>query len=60
MPSWWSGHTTDCCALVLPLAGLYPPLVATLLALTAPQFDPPPDIVIAYKVRARLLSESSM
>lgn len=39
-------------------AALYAPLMATLLALTAPPFDPPPDIVIAYKVRPMTLAES--
>lgn len=34
----------------LSSAALYPPLIATLVALTSPPFDPPPEIIIAYKV----------
>lgn len=44
----------------LSSAALYPPLIATLVALTSPPFDPPPEIIIAYKVYLSLSLDKSV
>lgn len=50
--SQWTCSPSAWCS--LSSAELYPPLIATLVALTSPPFDPPPEIIFSYKVYTSL------